>query len=145
MAQKPIYKKQSFDALIVGNKEHAAHVVYISKAKSNQLEEHCTSKSISKSRLATRKKEEKELIHEERLHTYFAHEDYELRSHNSDKIFRLLVRLHGQLKEKYIDYFVFNIVDCGVNCGLLCSGACRRALAQTISNARGLDIKLAPE
>jgi hypothetical protein len=88
----------------VGNKEHAAHVVYISKAKLNQLEEHCTSKSISKSRLATRRKEEKELIHEERLHTYFAHEDYELRSHSSDKIFRLLARLRGQLKEKYFDY-----------------------------------------
>jgi hypothetical protein len=37
---------------------------------------------------------------------------------------------------KYFDYFVFNIV----NCGLPRSGARRRALAQTIGNARGLDI-----
>jgi hypothetical protein len=43
-------------------------------------------------------------------------------------------------RKKYFDYFVFNIVDYGVNCGLLRSGARRRALAQTIGNARGLDI-----
>jgi hypothetical protein len=48
--------------------------------------------------------------------------------------------LLGQLEEKYVDYFVFNIVDCGVNCGLPRSGAHRRALAQTIGDARGLDI-----
>jgi hypothetical protein len=43
--------------------------------------------------------------------------------------------------EKYFDYFVFNIVDYGVNCSLLRSGAHRRrALAQTIGDARGLDI-----
>jgi hypothetical protein len=41
-----------------------------------------------------------------------------------------------QLEEKYFDYFIYNIV----NCGLLRSGARRRALAQTIGNARGLDI-----
>jgi hypothetical protein len=87
----------------VGNKEQVAHVVYIFKAKLNQLEEHYTSKS----RLATRKKEEKELIYKERLHTYFAHEDYELPSHNSDKIFRLLARhilttLLGQHRGKNI-------------------------------------------
>jgi hypothetical protein len=43
--------------------------------------------------------------------------------------------------EKKFDYFVFKIVDyiC-VNCGLLCSGARHDALAQTIGNARGLDI-----
>jgi hypothetical protein len=54
-----------------------------------------------------------------------------------------LITLHGQVKEKYLDYFVFNIVDyiC-FNCGLLRSGARRRALAQTIGNARGLDINL---
>jgi hypothetical protein len=49
---------------------------------------------------------------------------------------------NGQLKEKYFDYLVFNIVDyVYVDCGLLRSGAHhRRALAQTIGNARGLDI-----
>jgi hypothetical protein len=51
-----------------------------------------------------------------------------------------LTTLHGQLEEEYFDYFVFNIVDYGVNCGLLNLGARRRALAQTIGNARGLDI-----
>jgi hypothetical protein len=59
----------------------------------------------------------------------------------------------GQLEEKYspdcldnpekknCDYFIFKIVDyiC-VGCGLPRSGARRRALAQTIGNARGLDI-----
>jgi hypothetical protein len=45
-------------------------------------------------------------------------------------------RLLGQLGEKYFDYFVFNIVDYV----LPCSGARRRVLAQTIGNARGLDI-----
>jgi hypothetical protein len=39
-------------------------------------------------------------------------------------------------RKKYFDYFIFNIV----NFGLPCSGARRRALAQTISNACGLDI-----
>jgi hypothetical protein len=48
--------------------------------------------------------------------------------------------LLGQPGEKYFDYFVFNIVDYGVNCGLLRSGARRRALAQTLGNDRGLDI-----
>jgi hypothetical protein len=44
-------------------------------------------------------------------------------------------------EEKYFDYFVFNIIDyISVNCGLVRSGARRRALAQTIGNARGLDI-----
>jgi hypothetical protein len=57
-----------------------------------------------------------------------------------EKIFRLLAELLGQLKEKYFDYFVFNIVDYSVNCGLLRSGARRYALAQIIGNARGLDI-----
>jgi hypothetical protein len=49
--------------------------------------------------------------------------------------------LLGQFGEKYFDYFVFNIVDyiC-VNCGSPRSGARQRALAQTIGNARGLDI-----
>jgi hypothetical protein len=59
------------------------------------------------------------------------------------KIFRLQRRVagaFGQPGEKYFDYFVFNIVDCGVNCGLSRSGARHRALAQTIGNARGLDI-----
>jgi hypothetical protein len=42
-------------------------------------------------------------------------------------------------RKKYFDYFIFNIVDYGVNCGLLRSGARhRRALAQIIGNARGL-------
>jgi hypothetical protein len=44
-------------------------------------------------------------------------------------------------KKKYFDYFVFNIVDyIRVDSGLPRSGARRRALAQTIGNARGLDI-----
>jgi hypothetical protein len=43
-------------------------------------------------------------------------------------------------RKKYFDYFIFNIVDYGVNCGLLHSGARCRALAQTIGNAQGLDI-----
>jgi hypothetical protein len=49
--------------------------------------------------------------------------------------------LHEQLGEKYFDYFVFNIVDyiC-VGCALQRLGARRHALAQTIGNARGLDI-----
>jgi hypothetical protein len=42
---------------------------------------------------------------------------------------RHIIGLSGQLGEKYFDYFVFNIVDYGVNCGLLRSGARRRALA----------------
>jgi hypothetical protein len=44
-------------------------------------------------------------------------------------------------EKNIFDYFVFNIVDyiC-VNCGLPCSGARYRALAQTIGNARGLDV-----
>jgi hypothetical protein len=46
----------------------------------------------------------------------------------------------GQLEEKYFDYFVFNIVDCSVNYGLPRLGARRRAHAQNIGNARGLDI-----
>jgi hypothetical protein len=45
-----------------------------------------------------------------------------------------------QFRDKYFDYFVFNIFDYSVNCGLPRSGARRRALAQTIGNARGLDI-----
>jgi hypothetical protein len=49
---------------------------------------------------------------------------------------RRFSKLHGQPIEKYFDYFVFNIVDCG----LLRLGARRRALAQIIGNARGLDI-----
>jgi hypothetical protein len=36
-----------------------------------------------------------------------------------------LAGLIGQLKEKYFDYFVFNII----NSGLPCSGVRRRALA----------------
>jgi hypothetical protein len=47
-----------------------------------------------------------------------------------------LSRLHEQLKEKYFDYFIFNVI----NYGLLRSGGHRRVLAQTIGNARGLDI-----
>jgi hypothetical protein len=65
--------------------------------------------------------------------------DYSART-TPRKIFRLLAEPIGQSGEKDFDYFVFNIVDYGVNCGLLRSGAHHRALAQTISNARGLDI-----
>jgi hypothetical protein len=53
---------------------------------------------------------------------------------NSEK--NISTTLLGQLEEKYFDYFVFNIVDCD----LPRLGARRRALAQTIDNARGLDI-----
>jgi hypothetical protein len=52
-----------------------------------------------------------------------------------------LQKLHGQLRKKYFNYSVFNIIDyIGVNCGLLRSGARDRALAQIIGNAWGLDI-----
>jgi hypothetical protein len=44
-----------------------------------------------------------------------------------------LQELLGQPGEKYVDYFVFNIIDCG----LPRSGARHGALAQTIGNARG--------
>jgi hypothetical protein len=51
-------------------------------------------------------------------------------------------KLLGQPEENIFDYFIFNIVDFGVivNCGLPRSGARRCALAQTIGNARGLNI-----
>jgi hypothetical protein len=39
-------------------------------------------------------------------------------------------------EKKYFDYFICNFVDCG----LPYSGARHRPLAQTIGNARGLDI-----
>jgi hypothetical protein len=39
-------------------------------------------------------------------------------------------------RKKYFDYFIFKIVDCG----LIPSGTRRCALAQTIGNARGLDM-----
>jgi hypothetical protein len=50
-------------------------------------------------------------------------------------------RLLRQLEEKYFDYFVFKMINyiC-VNCDLLRSRARHRAFAQTIGNARGLDI-----
>jgi hypothetical protein len=41
----------------------------------------------------------------------------------SCRLQRGVIRLHEQLKEKYFDYFVFNIVDCGVNYGLPRLGA----------------------
>jgi hypothetical protein len=60
------------------------------------------------------------------------------------KIFRLhrrVAKLLEQLGEKYFDYFVFNIIDyIRFGYGLSRSGARHRALAQTIGNARGLDI-----
>jgi hypothetical protein len=43
---------------------------------------------------------------------------------------------HGQPGEKYFGYFDY----IRINNGLSRSGARRRALAQTIDNARGLDI-----
>jgi hypothetical protein len=46
----------------------------------------------------------------------------------------------GQPEENIFDYFIFNIVDFGVNYDLPRSGACRRVLMQTIGNAQGLDI-----
>jgi hypothetical protein len=62
-----------------------------------------------------------------------------LRADNSEK--NISSTLFGQSGEKYFDYFVFNIVDyIYVNYGLPRSGARRRALAQTIGNARGLNI-----
>jgi hypothetical protein len=48
--------------------------------------------------------------------------------------------LLGQLGEKYFGYFAFKIVDYGINYDLPRLGARRRALAQTIGNARRLDI-----
>jgi hypothetical protein len=51
-----------------------------------------------------------------------------------------LTSLLGQSEEKYFDYLVFNIVDCGVNYDLPRLGTRHRALAQTIGNTRGLDI-----
>jgi hypothetical protein len=63
------------------------------------------------------------------------------RLHKDYKYIGELQGLGGQLGGKYFDYFVFNIIDyIYVNCGLSRSGARRRALAQTIGNARGLDI-----
>jgi hypothetical protein len=59
---------------------------------------------------------------------------------NINSVSEELSELLGQLSEKYFDYFVFNIIDYSVNCGLLRLGARRRELAQTIGNARGLDI-----
>jgi hypothetical protein len=53
---------------------------------------------------------------------------------------RRVTRTTPTTRKKNIDYFVLNIIDYGVNSGLPCSGARRRALAQTIGNARGLDI-----
>jgi hypothetical protein len=81
------------------------------------------------SRLPTRKKEG---IHQatskQRLH-----KDY--------KYIGELQGLGGQLGGKYFDYFIFNIIDyIYVGCALPRSRARRRALAQTIGNARGLDI-----
>jgi hypothetical protein len=55
-------------------------------------------------------------------------------ANNSKK--NISTTLLGQFKEKYFDYFVFNVVYSG----LIRSGARRRALVQTIGNARGLDI-----
>jgi hypothetical protein len=52
------------------------------------------------------------------------------------EINKLIKNTTGQLGEKYFDYFIFNIV----NCGLQRSGARHHALARTIGNARGLDI-----
>jgi hypothetical protein len=70
------------------------------------------------------------------VRTYVSDENHESVIYCADDISGLI----GQPEEKYFDYFVFNIVDCGINCGLPCSGARRCALAQTIGNARGLDI-----
>jgi hypothetical protein len=53
---------------------------------------------------------------------------------------RRVGRLRRTTEENIFDYFVFNIVDFGVNYDLPRSGARRRVLAQTIGNARGLDI-----
>jgi hypothetical protein len=63
-------------------------------------------------------------------------QDYQPKAKNTRCITGDLPELFGQPGEKYFDYFVFNIVGYG----LPRSGARRRALAQTISNAWGLDI-----
>jgi hypothetical protein len=63
---------------------------------------------------------------------YFGHEDF------ASAIWAIY--WDNSEEKKYFDYFIFNIVDCGVNCGLSRSGARCRTLAQTIGNARGLDI-----
>jgi hypothetical protein len=80
--------------------------------------------------------------------TTISREDHELgqttpwlRGRLRSKKIRLLAKQFIRtIRRKYFDYFTFNIVDCGVNCGLIRLGARRRALAQTIGNARGLDI-----
>jgi hypothetical protein len=64
---------------------------------------------------------------------YLPRRQYQL----SCKYIRRIIRTARTTRRtKYFDYLVFNIIDCG----LPRSGACHRALAQTIGNARGLDI-----
>jgi hypothetical protein len=62
----------------------------------------------------------------------------------SQRFYRKITRTARTTRRKYFDYLVFNIVDDFVfkivDSGLSRSGARRRALAQTMGNARGLDI-----
>jgi hypothetical protein len=60
----------------------------------------------------------------------------ELRGQFDNSKKNILTILLGQSGEKKIDYFVFNII----NCGLPHLGTHHRTLVQTIDNARGLDI-----
>jgi hypothetical protein len=55
---------------------------------------------------------------------------------NSEKNTSTTRRIVRITRRKIFQHLVFNIVDCD----LPCSGACHRAFAQTIGNARGLDI-----
>jgi hypothetical protein len=64
-----------------------------------------------------------------RVHMFLLHK-------GSESATSRVARLRRQLGEKYFHYFVFNIVDCGLSR----LRARRHALAQTIGNARGLDI-----
>jgi hypothetical protein len=68
----------SSDTLIVGDKKQAVHVVYIFKTRLNQLEEHYTSK-IHQQITPCRKKKKKRSwsSSNQRLRTYFGHEDHE--------------------------------------------------------------------
>jgi hypothetical protein len=49
------------------------------------------------------------------------------------------------IRRKYFDYFVFNIVDCGVNYGLSCSEARRRRTRANYRQRSGARHQLAPE
>jgi hypothetical protein len=93
--------------------------------------------TTSESRLRARKKKRRYQSKQPANSTYFWHEDCESAKDLTSELSRLL----RQLEEKYFDYFVFNIVDyIYINYALPRLVARHRVLAQTIGNARGLDI-----